>query len=247
MEEKTKTTIGYKGFTSELQCNGFQYKVGKKYHSDKADLCKVGFHFCLNPLDVFSYYDPASSRFCIVKTSGVSSKTSGDSKRVCTDIEIMREITLLELIGTGVDFIKRGVTDTQTNTGYRSAATNTGNRSAATNTGDLSAATNTGNQSAATNTGDLSAATNTGNLSAATNTGNQSVATVSGKDAVAIATGRDSKAKGSLGCGIVVVERGEWDGKTYPLKAIKAAIVDGKKIKADTFYTLKDGKFVEVK
>ena len=50
---------------------------------------------------------------------------------------------------------------------------------------------------------------------------------------------------GALGCAICLVERGKWDGETYPIKAIKAAIVDGKKLRADTWYTLKGGKFVE--
>ncbi|MEF2965082.1 hypothetical protein V3851_04495 [Paenibacillus sp. M1] len=138
-----------------------------------------------------------------------------------------------------------GYRSAATNTGDQSAATNTGYRSAATNTGYRSAATNTGDQSAATNTGDQSAATNTGYQSAATNTGYRSAAAVSGKDSVAIATGYDSKAKGSLGCAIVVLERGEWDGDTYPLLAIKAAMVDGEIIKADTFYKLQNGEFVE--
>ena len=133
-----------------------------------------------------------------------------------------------------------------TNTGNHSAATNTGNRSAATNTGDLSAATNTGDLSAATNTGNWSAATNTGNYSAATNTGDWSAATVTGKESVAISTGYKSKVRGAIGCAICCVERGEWNGKTYPIKAICAAIVDGEKIKADTWYTVKDGEFAEV-
>ena len=133
-----------------------------------------------------------------------------------------------------------------TNTGNWSAATNTGDWSAATNTGDLSAATNTGNRSAATNTGNRSAATNTGDLSAATNTGNLSAATVTGKESVAISTGYKSKVRGAIGCAICCVERGEWNGKTYPIKAICAAIVDGEKIKADTWYTVKDGEFAEV-
>ena len=133
-----------------------------------------------------------------------------------------------------------------TNTGDQSAATNTGNYSAATNTGDQSAATNTDNQSAATNTGDYSAATNTGNYSAATNTGDHSAAKVSGKESVAIVTGRDSKAAGALGDWIVLTERGEWNGDTYPIKEVKAFKVDGEKIKADTFYKLVDGEAVEV-
>ena len=133
-----------------------------------------------------------------------------------------------------------------TNTGNCSAATNTGNRSAATNTGYCSAATNTGDYSAATNTGDRSAATNTGDYSAATNTGNRSAASVEGKESIAIVTGKDSKAKGSLGCWIILTERGEWDGDTYPILDVKSFKVDGEAIKADTWYKLIDGKAVEV-
>ena len=133
-----------------------------------------------------------------------------------------------------------------TNTGDRSAATNTGNFSAATNTGDWSAATNTGDWSAATNTGDRSAATNTGDWSAATNTGYQSAATVEGKDSIAIVTGKASKAKGSLGCWIVLTERGEWDGETSPILNVKAFKVDNLLIKENVFYTLVNGEPVEV-
>ena len=142
-----------------------------------------------------------------------------------------------------------------TNTGDYSAATNTGDKSAATNTGDWSAATNTGNKSAATNTGDKSAATNTGNYSAATNTGNKSAATntgdwsaasVEGEESFAICTGINGKAKGGIGCYIALAEWVERaDG--YALKDFKTARVDGYNIKDDTFYTLENGEFVEVK
>ena len=128
-----------------------------------------------------------------------------------------------------------------TNTGYQSAATNTGDRSAATNTGDRSAATNTGNWSAATNTGNWSAATNTGNWSLAANTGNQSAAIVSGKGSVAMAIGYKSKAKGSLGCWIVLAEQND----NYEIIDVQSIKVDGEKIKADTFYTLVNGEFIE--
>ena len=140
-----------------------------------------------------------------------------------------------------------GYCSAATNTGYCSAATNTGDCSAATNTGDRSAATNTGNRSAATNTGDCSAATNTGDCSAATNTGNRSAASVTGRESIAAAFGRESKAKGAMGCWIVLTERADWDGETYSIKCVKAFKVDGEKIKADTFYKLENGKAVEVK
>ena len=148
-----------------------------------------------------------------------------------------------------------GYQSAATNTGYQSAATNTGNLSAATNTGvqsastntgDYSAATNTGNYSASTNTGDRSAATNTGNYSASTNTGNNSLATVEGKESVAIVTGKDSMACGTLGCWIVLTERGDFDGEINHIKEVKAFKVDGVNIKENTFYRLINGKAVEV-
>lgn len=79
------------------------------------------------------------------------------------------------------------------------------------------------------------------------NTGYWSAAEVSGKDSVAAVFGYESRAKGALGCAIVVAERGDWNGETYPLIGIKAAIVDGETIKPDVWYTLKGGEFVEVK
>ena len=87
---------------------------------------------------------------------------------------------------------------------------------------------------------------NTGYQSAATNTGNRSAAEVSGKDSVAAVFGYEGRARGALGCAIVVAERGDWNGETYPLIGIKAAIVDGETIKPDVWYSLKGGEFVEV-
>ena len=259
----------YKGFNKDLKCRDFQFELGGEYETKRAKLCEEGFHACENPLDVLGYYGPVDNRFCEVELEEVSDERHmDDSKVVGKRIKIGAEIKLGGLIDAGVKFIldrvdfknakesntgfqsaatNTGNRSAATNTGFQSAATNTGDRSAATNTGDYSAATNTGDYSAATNTGDRSAATNTGFQSAATNTGFQSAATVEGRDSVAIATGYESKAKASLGSAIVVVERGKWNGETYPIINIKAAIVDGKKIKADTFYTLKKGKFVEVK
>ena len=67
-----------------------------------------------------------------------------------------------------------------------------------------------------------------------------------GKDSIAIVTGKDSKAKGGLGCWVVLTERGKWDGEAYPILCVKAFKVDGEKIKADTYYRLVNGKPKEV-
>ena len=86
----------------------------------------------------------------------------------------------------------------------------------------------------------------TGNRGAASATGNQGAASATGYAGVALAAGIECKAMGALGCAICCVERGDWNGETYPIIAVKAAIVDGEKIKADTWYQLKNGEFVEV-
>lgn len=78
------------------------------------------------------------------------------------------------------------------------------------------------------------------------NTGNWSAASVEGKDSIAIVTGKDSKAKGKLGCWIVLTEREDWNFETYPIKEVKAFKVDGKVVKPDTYYKLVDGKAVEI-
>lgn len=120
--------------------------------------------------------------------------------------------------------------------GYRSIAVNTGDRSAIMGYGDSSVAVSVGNQSTAINSGDKSVALNTGFYAEAS---------VQNENSIAIATGVQSRAKAGLGSAIVLVERTSWNGRDYPLNNIKAAIVDGEKIKADTWYTLRNGEFVE--
>ena len=209
---------GYKGFDKDLKCRDFQYEVGKDYTTEgKIEACKNGFHFCENPMDVLGYYPPSDSRYCIVESSGQEDRDGDDSKVATSKIHISAEIGLKGLIEAGVKFILDKV-----------------------NWKD-NKESNIGNQSAATNTGNWSAATNTGYRSAATNTGNRSAAIVSGKGSVAMAIGYKSKAKGSLGCWIVLAEQND----NYEIIDVQSVKVDGEKIKADTFYTLVNGEFIE--
>ena len=60
-----------------------------------------------------------------------------------------------------------------------------------------------------------------------------------------MAVGCDSKAKGALGCYLVLSEWKRID-REYHIVDVQSAKVDGETIKADTFYKLIDGKFVEV-
>ena len=58
-----------------------------------------------------------------------------------------------------------------------------------------------------------------------------------------IACCRGGKVKGGLNCAICCAELDDYGNNI----GIAAAIVDGEKIKADTWYTVKNGEFIEVK
>lgn len=132
------------------------------------------------------------------------------------------------------------------NIGDGSATVSDGYRSIAANTGDRSAAISYGEDTVAINVGSESIAINKAAKSVALNIGDRAAASVTEEGSIAIATGIQPRAKGGLGSAIVLVERTTWNGDRYPLNNIKAAIVDGEKIKADTWYMLKNGEFVEV-
>ena len=87
---------------------------------------------------------------------------------------------------------------------------------------------------------------NTGNCSASTNTGDYSKADVSGKESVAAALGIESKAKGVLGCWLVLAEWAKDENYNWHRKDVQCFKVDGETVKPDTWYTLKDGRPVEV-
>ena len=131
-------------------------------------------------------------------------------------------------------------------TGYQGAASATGYQGAASAAGTRGASSATGDQGAASATGYQGAASATGDQGAASAAGTRGAASATGEASIAVASGIEGKAMGALGCAICLVERGEWDGETYPILSAKAAVVDGKTIKPGVWYTLKGGEFVEV-
>ena len=207
---------GYKGFDKDLKFRGFQYKVGETYKTDNAEACETGFHFCENPFDVFFYYPPSCEK-------GVNRfcevEGGGKIDKDCDGSKIA-----CSEIKIGAEIKLDGIISA----GLKFI---------------LDRVKWTNNKT--TNTGNYSAATNTGNYSAATNTGYCSAASVEGKDSIAIAAGRDCKAKGAFGCWIVLTERGEWNGESYPILNVKAFKVDNLQVKADTYYMLVNGELKE--
>ena len=131
-------------------------------------------------------------------------------------------------------------------TGTQGAASATGWRGAASATGDQGAASATGTRGAASVTGWRGAASATGTQGAASATGTQGAASATGTESVAAALGINSKAKGALGCWIVIAEWESDEKFNWHRKDVQCFKVDGENIKSDTWYKLKNGELVEV-
>ena len=242
----------YKGFNKNMRCRDFQYEEGQTYElpaGEQPKLCDKGFHACEMPLDCLHYYGLGEdSRYHEVELDGVTDERDDDTKRVGSKIKIGARLSIKDIINISIDFIKTKVAGSPAAaSGYRSTAATSGDLSTAATSGDLSTAATSGDRSTAAPSGDRSTAATSGDRSTAAASGDSSTAVVTGKESVAVVTGRESKAKGALGCWLVLTERGEWNGETCPILGIKAVKVDGKKIKADTFYWLKDGEVKECK
>ena len=232
------TIKAYKGFDKNLQCRGFQFEVGKTYtHDGKVEACESGFHAIEgNPLEVFGYYAPAQSRFCLVDLDGDMARHSDDSKVAAQILTVGTEIGISDLVRDAVKFVMdRSSPEGEMATGYQGAASSTGYRGAASSTGYRGAASSTGDQGAASSTGDQGAASSTGYQGAAS-VANGSAAMTNGSGGMVMGE--------TDGCPLYCAER----KGSYPFELISVACgVTGRDgVKSGTWYQCENGKLVEV-
>ena len=230
----------FKGFNKDLTCRGFQYKVGETYEEENAELCHAGFHACESPVACLQHYNPVTSVYHEVELEEVSNEKDTDTKRVGKKITIGAEIGIPEICRLTFEYVKEHCTN-ENNAEAGKPAT-AGEYGAAT-AGEYGAAT-AGNRGAATagyagaaTAGEYGAAT-AGNRGAATSRGKSAT----GKQGLSVARGNNVRVRGGLGAVLVIAEENEND---YSVKEFATAIVDGKDIKADTWYKLENGKLVE--
>ena len=225
----------YKGFDKNMQCRGFQFEEGKTYHEDEAELCKRGFHACENPLDVFGYYTPGkNSIYREVELEDISEERNSDDTKVCAKtIKIGAKLDGAGLCKAHFEYVSARCNPANGRVaGDKESAAAGNNGSAAAGNNGSAAAGNWG--SAAAGYKGSAAAGYKGSAAAG-----ESGSAAAGKQGIACCRG--GKVKGDIGA---VLALSELDNKGNNISA-KAVIVDGKTIKANTWYTLKNGEFVE--
>jgi len=233
----TEVVVSYKGFDANWKCRDMQYAVGETFeHKGNVAACSGGLHACEDPLHVFRYYRPATSKFAVVEQSGTLSRHDEDSKVASSRLTVKAELSLAGLIKAGIEYrLKKckpsgGAVATERN----ESATASGYSGAATASGYSGAATASGYSGAATASGDSGAATASGYSGAATASGYYGAATADNAKASACAPGRNGKAKGIDGAALFLTYRDdEWN-----IVHARAFIVGRDGIKADTFYRL---------
>ena len=219
--------IAYKGMDANMMCRGKQYEVGKTYTEERAVCCSAGMHACENPLDVLHYYPlKYNSRFFEVECGGSIDKSIEDSKLACTELTVKKELNFAGLVKATVNAVFNRVKGKEPFS-----------------IGSCSTAGSSGSCSTAGSSGYYSTAGSSGSCSTAAATGAHCRAKADGKNSIAVANGAHSKARGAMGCYLVLTE---YDDNGNFLWA-KMAQVDGSIIKEKVWYTLKNGEFVESK
>ena len=144
-------------------------------------------------------------------------------------------------------------------TGDYGASSATGNYGASSATGNCGASSATGYKGASSATGDYGASSATGNCGASSATGYKGASSVSDPTGVAVAWGHEARAKGCKGAHLILSDwkyvgarysdgdyMDPYDKESWELTGAKMVVVDGEKIKEDTYYRCIEGEIVEV-
>ena len=144
-------------------------------------------------------------------------------------------------------------------TGNCGASSATGNYGASSATGDYGASSATGDYGASSATGNYGASSATGNCGASSATGYKGASSVSDPTGVAVAWGHEARAKGCKGAHLILSDwkyvgvrysdgdyMDPYDKESWELTGAKMVVVDGEKIKEDTYYRCIEGEIVEV-
>ena len=228
----------YKGFDKNMKCRGFQYEVGKEYEMDgEVKCCNQGFHACKSPMEVWDYYDMLDSRYAEVEQSGKIDAGENSTKVCSSRIKIKAELNLADIINIGVEWLK-DITSPSKVKADGVLNDNGNRRKQIGSSGDSAKIGSSGYSAQIGSSGDSAQIGSSGDYAQIDS---------AGEDSVIMCAGNSSRAKAKVGSWITLAEWKWSDEKKRDVPVcVKTEYVDGDNIKADTWYQLKNRKFVEV-
>ena len=252
----------------------FQYKEGETYEEPEADLCEKGFHACLDPLDCLNYYNICDSVYHEVELDDVSAQRERNDTKVCgKKIRIGAKLSLKDIVKASVDFTMESVKkEGGTNSGYSAQLASSGDYAKLASSGYSAKLASSGYSAQLASSGDYAKLASSGysaqlassgysaqlassgysaqlassgDYAKLASSGYSAQLASSGKDSVVMSAGIGGKVKAAVGNWIAIAEWEIKDSHFAPV-GIVVAKVDGEKVKADTWYMVKNGQMVEV-
>ena len=212
---------GYKAFNPGMICRDKQYAENTDYEEVGGTICEKGMmHYCVNPFDVLNFYDlvDESGKFSdFAEVKALDQPISGSDGKFAT--KKLHIGAKLSFAG----FIKACIDYTKEQTIVNMPKSDV-------TTGNYAQIGSSGNYAQIGSSGDYAKIDSTG------------------VDSVICCAGHGCTVKAKIGSWITLAEweYSEEKGRFVP-RCVKTEYVDGEKIKADTWYRLKNGEFVEVR
>lgn len=228
----------------------------------KIKMCNRGFHACESPFDVFDYYTMIDSRFCEVEQDGNISKEDRGTKICSSKIKIKAELKLAGMINLGVEWLKEITSPEKIKTSIKDNSSgnyakigssddeaqigSSGYEAQIGSSGNDAQIGSSGNNAQIGSSGDGAQIGSSSDGAKISSSGYGAKIDSTGEDCVIMCAGINSVAKASKGSWVTLSEWSYSEEKQrYIPICVKTEFVDGEKIKADTYYSLKGGVFVE--
>jgi len=255
-----------------MQCLGKQYVLGKKEVDDGAIRCgDKGYHSCEAPFDVLRHYPNINgNRFFEAEAGGEIDKAKNDdTKLASSELTLKSEIDFAGLVKAQIEYTRKKAESGTTGGDESNLAGGDDSNLAGGRWSNLAGgrwsnlaggrwSNLAGGDCSNLAGGDCSnlvggdSSNLVGGDSSNLSGGNRSnlaggdCSNLAGGDSSLIVGQNRCNAKGGLHSVIVLTEWKYDDNGNYVPIAVKSEIVDGVRIKANTWYKLKNGEFVEV-
>ena len=209
--------ITYKGFDKDFKCRGFQYEVGNTYETDDDIAC------CNRGFHACESPMEVFDYYDMLTSRFAEVEQSGKIDKEAASTKTCSSRIKIKAELKLADIINLGVEWLKEITSPSKIEAN-----------------NTSNDGYYAKIGSSGYSAKIGS------SGNSAQIGSSGQDSVIMCAGHDSKAKAAIGSWITLAEWKRIEDVWKPI-CVKTEQVDGKRIKADAYYRLIDGKFEEVK
>ena len=230
---------GYKAFAPGMICRGKQYAENTDYEEADGAICGKGMmHYCVNPFDTLNFYDLVgeNGKFSdFAEVEALDPPVSGsDGKFAAKKLHIGAKLSFAGFVKACIDYTKEQTIDNMPKSEI--------------GTGDSAQIGSSGDYAKIGSSGYYAKIGSSGYSAQIGSSGNYAKINSTGEDSVICCAGSGSVVKAKAGSWITLAEWEYSDEKgRFAPRCVKTEYVDGEKIKADTWYRLKNGEFEEVR